>query len=180
MAKSKTPPAGGELPEPNGAGGERYAWRSDSPLGGDAQAVGEELNRIQNRDGGVTAKAVVDEARPEASPLHRYFEWDDSVASEKYREIQGGRVIRNIRVVRTGDEGEPVRHIAYLSVTRSDTGSRAYLPTARVMSEADLRRQAIGEAHAQLAAWRRRFAYLSQYDTVIDEVVSAVADAAGG
>lgn len=36
----------------------------------------------------------MDAARPEASPLHDYFEWDDEAAGEKYRQLQAARIMR--------------------------------------------------------------------------------------
>ena len=39
-----------------------------------AQIAGEELERIEARDGEITPRAVVDEARPEDSKLHNAFE----------------------------------------------------------------------------------------------------------
>jgi len=48
------------------------------------------------RSGILTPSAVVDEARPEDSPLHAAFEWDDSIAAEKYRLEQARRLLRQV------------------------------------------------------------------------------------
>jgi hypothetical protein len=62
----------------------------------------EELQRIYKRDGVLKPEAVVEEARPEHSPLHDRFEWDDSIAAERYRREQAGDLIRKVHVdVRT-------------------------------------------------------------------------------
>ena len=41
------------------------------------------------QQGKTTAKDLVDASRPEEAPLHKLFEWNDSIAAEKYREEQG-------------------------------------------------------------------------------------------
>jgi len=73
----------------------------------------DELTRIQQRDGDLTAKAVVNESRPNEAPLHPIFEWDDEVAGERYREHQATNLIRSVRVV----EEAPTEPIEVKSVT---------------------------------------------------------------
>lgn len=65
--------------------------------------VREALERLE-RDGRLTAAGVLDSARDSASPLHRCFEWDDSVAGERYRLDQARRLIRSVRVEITVEE----------------------------------------------------------------------------
>ena len=47
--------------------------------------VGAELERIRKANGGISPASVVDEARDEESPLHDWFEWDDTEAAERFR-----------------------------------------------------------------------------------------------
>jgi len=62
----------------------------------------QELSRLTEEGGGtLLAVRVVDAARPPRSTLHRYFEWDDSIAGEAYRLIQAGALIRSVRVIST-------------------------------------------------------------------------------
>ena len=65
-----------------------------------------ELMDLYENTGELTAKAVVAKARNPKSAMHSKFEWDDSVASEKYREAQAYRLINRyqIKVIRTGQE----------------------------------------------------------------------------
>mgnify|MGYP001809541431 CR=1 FL=1 len=77
-------------------------------FGIDPQAAGEELERIKQRDGTLTAPAVVDEARPDDAVLHPAFEWQDPVAAERYREIQARTLIKKVRVICPEPTQEPV------------------------------------------------------------------------
>jgi hypothetical protein len=77
-------------------------------FGIDAQEAGEELERIKQRDGTITAPAVVDEARPDDAVLHPAFNWNDPDAAEKYREIQARQLIKRVRVICPDPTQEPV------------------------------------------------------------------------
>ena len=81
-----------------------------------------ELRRIYQQNGNkITPSDVVDAARPEDSPLHSRFEWDDSVAGEKYREAQAAQLIRTVRIeVSTGTERGVVKVRAFLSTNGSE------------------------------------------------------------
>ena len=74
-----------------------YTWK----VGGakvDANTVGREFEAIEARDGRLTKKAIVEAARPDDSPMHCMYEWDDKIAGEKYRESQAGFYIRTLEV----------------------------------------------------------------------------------
>ena len=68
-------------------------------LGVDAETAGQELDRIRRRDHTLQPRAVLDESRPEAAPLHPVFEWNDAEAAERYRLHQAKDLIRCVRVV---------------------------------------------------------------------------------
>lgn len=50
-------------------------------------------------NGRLTPEAVVEDARDEHSPLHDFFEWDDSEASHQYRLWQARTVIKSVNLV---------------------------------------------------------------------------------
>jgi hypothetical protein len=47
---------------------------------------------------GLTPQKLVELARDENHVLHRYFEWHDGVAAEKYRQTQARQLIQSIKV----------------------------------------------------------------------------------
>jgi len=97
-----------------------------------------ELMEVYETTGELTARGVVDRARDPQSALHSKFEWDDSVAGEKYREAQAYRLINRykIRVVRTGSHTSiPMK--AFM-MPESGSGSdtpRSHYPTAVVLDD---------------------------------------------
>lgn len=60
-----------------------------------AQPAGEIMAQLE-AEGKLTAEELVNVSRPEEAPLHDYFEWDDAIAAEKYRERQGVYLIQAV------------------------------------------------------------------------------------
>ncbi len=97
-----------------------------------------ELVELYDRTGELTAKGVVAKARDPKSALHSQFEWDDSVASEKYREAQAYRLINRyqIRVVRTGEEISVPMKAFMMPESGSGTGTaQSHHPSVVVLDD---------------------------------------------
>ncbi|HYF57309.1 MAG TPA: hypothetical protein VEA41_23880 [Salinarimonas sp.] len=155
----------------------RYGWRPGSHISLDPQRAGEELDRLRTRHNGqLTPETVVAQARDPKSSLHPHFEWDDSAAAEKWRESQAGQLIRSLTVDITRSNIAEPRHIrAFVNVERDN--DRHYVSVAHAMSDADLRRQVLQRAFAELEAWRARHAELTELARIfaaIDETRSAI------
>lgn len=64
-----------------------------TPKGEKKIVVEAALDEIYQKHGMVNQGLLVDYARPTSSPLHDYFEWNDKIAGEKYRETQALQMI---------------------------------------------------------------------------------------
>ena len=86
----------------------KYSWRAGKSVS--AQVAGEVMEMIEKRDGELTKEAFLEESRPEDSPTHGLFEWDDAVASEKplFRPEKDPRVCEHDN--RQGQQGELLKH----------------------------------------------------------------------
>lgn len=136
-----------------------------------AQVVGETVERLADVNGGVCPpSALVEEARPDESPLHHLFQWDDTAAADAFRRQQARQVINSIRVVRVdADERTSGPEFpAFVSVVRiTEEGvSRGYKPTLQVVERPDELAQVMAEAMASLRAFRRRYAALKEFGPV--------------
>jgi hypothetical protein len=100
----------------------------------DATVARHELERINARDGGVSAPGVVQAARPAKAPLHPAFEWDNGVAGESWREHQARNLIRSIRII--GPSGHEAPMFVSVAV-QAEQGppQRVYRPLLEVVSE---------------------------------------------
>lgn len=98
----------------------KYSWRSTG-FNVNAQKVGKELESI----GEVTNKNVLEYARfNEQSELHKCFEWDDTIASEKYRLTQASHIISSISFV---IQEEPLKkQKVYYSIKTEDKDVRSF------------------------------------------------------
>lgn len=157
-----------------------YRWAAGSHIKADAQAVGEELQRLQRDNGArLTPRVVLEAARDGASPLHPCFEWDDMRAAEMYREDQARHIVRCVRVVTQSGEQETLTR-AFVNVVEviDEEEQHGYVPMARVLSDAELYRQVLERAAADLRSWEERyeqFADLAQIGRAAREKVEQLA-----
>lgn len=142
-----------------------YRWKAGSRMSGDPQKIGAICERL-DRKGNLTPKALVDEGRKPKSPLHGCFEWDDTVAAEKYREVQAGYIIRSIEVEVKGI-AEPTR--AFVSVT-SEGGGKTYMGVEVAMAHEETRDDVLSAALSELRAFERKYAQLEELANVIDAI----------
>lgn len=146
----------------------RYSWRSGTRIKAEAQIVGETLQRLSTENGdSLTARVVVDAARPFDSPLHGCFEWDDLRAAELFRETQARHVISSIRVLDNERGSQTVTRV-FVNVVENvgDDLQRRYVPLARVATDADLYRQVLNRAANDLRAFEDRYAQFATIATV--------------
>lgn len=121
-----------------------------------AQVVGEECERLES-EGRLTPQALVDASRPEDAPLHCCFEWNDSVAAEKWRQTQAAYIIRSVEV--TVDEScEPTR--AFVATVTDD--SREYRAIGYVLRSSEGRDALLDAARRELLSFRRKYSNLHE------------------
>jgi hypothetical protein len=126
-----------------------------------------ELRRIQQRDGVLTPAGVLTDARSEDSPLHRYFEWNDDAAAEKYRLAQAGDLIRRYSIqIETAPE-TVTRVRAFVSVAANE-----FVPMEQALADPALREIAFNEAVKALDSLRRKYQNLIDFDAAINQHVN--------
>jgi predicted MarR family transcription regulator len=140
-----------------------------------ADVVKEELLRITAENGGVLKAAdVVVAARPEASPLHNQFEWDDSAAAENYRLWQARQLISvTVEYLNTHDPN-PV--FVSLTVDRK-IGGGGYRTLVSVLSDEAQREQLLADALSDAKQFREKYKVLKELARVfaaMEEVESEV------
>lgn len=142
----------------------QYRWKSGARATVPAQVVGEVCAELEQK-GQLTAQNLVDVSRPEDAPLHKAFEWDDSVAAEKYRESQGRYLIRCVEVVR--ESSEPVR--AFISLTRT-ASTHEYHSIDAVLKSKDDTADMLARAKSELDAFARKYANLEELAEVFQAI----------
>jgi len=152
-----------------------YQFKTGVMMSGvSAQTAGEVCENLES-DGMLTPSNLVDVSRPEDAPLHKAFEWDDTIAAEKYRETQASYIIRSIEVV-PESIGKPTR--AWVSLgnkKQKGVPRRQYHAISRVMNDDEKRARLLEQAYSELRSFKRKYETLSELAsvfTVIDELVA--------
>lgn len=145
-----------------------YKVKSGARLKVSAQVAGEECERLES-EGRLTPQALVDESRPEDAPLHGCFEWDDTVAAEKWRQAQAAYIIRSVEVT-VEESVEPVR--AFVATITDE--SREYRSVGYVLRRADSREALLDSARRDLLAFRRKYQTLHELADVIAAIDGAI------
>lgn len=108
----------------------------------------------------IKAEVVVERARDEGSPLHSYFEWDDSVAGHQYRIVQARSLIRTLTVTMPDDEAE-AQLPKYVSLKRDRKNKGGgYRETAQVLNNRELLDELERTAKADIEGVLRRYEML--------------------
>jgi hypothetical protein len=136
----------------------------------DAQVIGTHFGQI----GGMpTPDQILDEAQDNSSPIHKYFEWDDTEAARQHRLFQARNIINHLLVVITID-GEDRTTKAFHSVDimmDDETVGRKYAPIEIILQDTDLKEQVIKRALEEVNAWQARWLdYSEVFGGVFKEV----------
>lgn len=141
-----------------------YKFASGSVHCVSPEVAGPILNRM-GEEGRLTPKNVVDEARPEESPLHPEFEWDDAIAAEKWREKQAQLLIAHTIIVNEEDEKpEPVRAF-FVTVEKS-----RYEPINAIMKDEAKKNVLLENAKRELIAFKKKYKTLNELAKVFDAI----------
>jgi hypothetical protein len=125
--------------------------------------IDREFERIHEVHGKITQEVVIEEARNPESPLHPYFEWDDSRAAQKYREAQALQLMLASKMVAYLNQETSHEHIRvrrWLSPFRGE-GFRMRLD---VLKDAEMRRAQITRKISQLKSWADSVVDMTEFD----------------
>ena len=153
-----------------------------------AEIVGAELEAIQEEHGELLPDTIVAAAKPESSPLHKLFTWDDAIAGELYRRNEARYILRNLRIdyIRKEDQNEEEPRVlkvrAFVNVPEEQDEEeeapaqprRVYLSTAMALRNPQHRDYVLKTAKAELETWRNRYAAFREFDGIIREIDKAL------
>lgn len=143
----------------------------------DAETLGRFVD--QRFKGQASAEELVEAAAPAQSPVHEYFEWDDSIAGVQYRLGQARSHLGAIMVVidRRGKEPVETRAFHNVLVTNSEP-VRKYVSERIVWKAPDLAQQVTDQALRELHAWEQRWAQYKELAGLVERVSAAAMESA--
>lgn len=139
-----------------------------------ANEVGQHLELLRTEaKGELTPEDVLKDAANPNSPLHGFFEWDDTEAARQHRLKQARGLIRCVVAIYTSDEKPAVRQRAYVHIAQGEASH--YRESQHAMSQKKTRDQVLRRAWTELKAWRDRYRDLVQFAKLV-EVIDEVAE----
>lgn len=144
------------------------------------KVVAAAVQKLERENGKARPHDLLAIARPESSPLHSLFNWDNDDAAEKWRLHQARVFIRAVTVVYHEGEDEKWSGPAFVSVTTisededgKEKRDRGYMSVERALSDPVVREQLLDEALRQADYWKQKYRNLKELQpafTAIDEV----------
>ena len=124
---------------------------------GDAAKVARELTRLAKQTGTLTPQQVLNAAKSRASVLHKYIDWNDRSAAEKYRLHQARQILGSIEIEIIDENGKakPVR--AFHHVSDADNGPH-YEMAQFAFRKQNVLSQLRARARVELSSWIERYA----------------------
>lgn len=134
-----------------------------------AQAAGEYLHEMSEKEGGVTAARVLEVSRAEDALLHPCFEWDDTKAAEAHRLYQARKMIGHLvcTVVKEDPKEEPQKITrAFVSVS-PEAKQGVFKPVAEALSDEAEREIVLANARTDAIRFAEKYQALSEFAEVI-------------
>lgn len=150
-----------------------YKESPGSRLGNKQAAIyGSRLNELVEKRGFITPKIVVEDAKNTHSPLHDYFDWNDTNAAENWRLTQARELIRFVSITVVSDEKPTIRQFFSITPTKDMNTKelRVYVPVSTVMSNKSSRTEVIAYALRELDGWTQRYSQYSELFGVIKAI----------
>ena len=135
----------------------------------DALKVAEEIASIGDD---VVPEQIVEKARDANTELHSCFEWDDTIAAERYRVEQARDVVRHIYLVRKEPEQrENAEPIVFKVRAFSHTpGTAGYSQTVHIVKQEDRYQLLLQQAYDDLHAFKRKYECLTELKPIFDMI----------
>ena len=128
--------------------------------GVDPQKVADQILGIGDE---ATPQQIVDAARDEGTELHRCFEWNDSVAAEKYRLTQARTIVCNLVIKRPESEEEQPK-VRYFYKTESGSG---YKPSTFIFKQDDEYQALLKRAWEELRIFKAKYSTLKELEEIL-------------
>lgn len=136
-------------------------WKSGLGLfKADPQKVAEEIIAIGDE---ATPAQILEKGRSEETELHKCFEWNDSIAAEKYRLSQARKICEVLVIQRLPDAPKEAPEIRIFHKTESTGG---YKPINRIVQNDDEYQKLLQRAFAEFHALKIKYQNLQELDYI--------------
>lgn len=144
-----------------------YSWGEGFKPNADANVVGAVYERLEE-EGGVTKERFLDASRPEESPTHNLFEWDDTKAAEAYRLETSKKIIGCLRMTVVGKSNEEIQVRAFVNISPPSEKAE-YECIETVMQDENKREVYLTRVKQELDNYIRRNAHIEELADILIE-----------
>ena len=134
------------------------------------------LQVLYRQHGTLTPDLVVTDARDPESPLHADFEWEDSVAAERYRQAQARQLLASVEVLIRVNKVK-VATVAYVRDPDKAPREQGYSSVAELREDKERAKAALQYELRRIAALLERARRLAlalglakEVDSLLDEI----------
>lgn len=140
-------------------------WSVNGVFKADANKCYEEIHEIGDE---VKPEQVLNKARDETSELHKCFDWDDTIAAEKYRLHQARLVINHLIVVTHETEDEEKEPVQFRVMLKNDSSKDSgYKQTLVMVRDEDEYKKMLDQAYRELRSFKQKYSCLSELAEII-------------
>lgn len=129
--------------------------------GANAEQVASEIESLGND---VTPTEILEKAKDDTTELHKCFEWEDSVAAEKWRLQQARMIVCHLVIKEDGedDAGKPEIRIFH-KTDRAD----GYKPITFIMQDKTEYEKLLAHAREELRIFKQKYHNLSELEEIL-------------
>ena len=138
----------------------KYCWKTTG-FEADANKVGKELEDINLKEK-LTREVVLNYAKNKESELHKCFEWDDNIASEKYRLFQASCILSSISIIVKDTKEKRKTTRMYVSIKNEKENEREYKSIVEVLENDEEYKQLISKAEQDFLSYKQKYEELIQ------------------
>lgn len=125
----------------------------------------DDLTAIRDEHGALNAVLVVDLARDPEHPLHNRFEWDDTVAGERWRLEQAGQLLRVVKLPADPERPNDLR--AFVAIKGKDSPRAEYVPTGAALADEFQRRLVLADMEREWKMLKRRYQHMVEFAALV-------------
>jgi hypothetical protein len=140
-------------------------WKMSGIFKADAEKVSAEIESIGPE---ATPAEIVEKAKDESTELHKCFEWDDSIAAQRWRLQQARQIV--CFLVYEEEKKEETKEQAPIRFFVKASPSRGYQPTKLVVRDKDEYQAMLDRAVRELKAFKEKYQRLSELEAVFDAI----------
>lgn len=126
----------------------------------------DELLRIRDEYGELTAEAIVASATSQNSPIHGEFIWDDSEAAHQYRLNQARRLVKIVKEPYVRPTGEQSR-VRFFHAVPQDDNRTVYSPLNEIIDDPISTAIILRQAEREWRTLWGRYQHLSEFVDIV-------------